>query len=215
MKKIINILFVLSFAFCIEKEDVEYSQTSFSMIKSMILPGWGELDEYKKHQKDYILQRSRLFFYLEGAIVLSYLMSNNLSESYEDDYRTYGTINAEVDWSGKNNAFAINVGKFNDTNAYNTYCNSPLGNCDTQYDANDSSYWWQWDEASKRYKYSDLRNDSEELKDLATLMIAGVLINRLASVFDVISIKKKEEDIFSFNVKRDIKNTNLIFSYKF
>lgn len=215
MKKIINILFILSFVFCVEKEDIEYSQASFSMMKSMILPGWGELDEYKTHQEEYIFQRSRLFFYIEGAIVLSYLMSNNLSQSYEDDYRTFGTINADVDWIGKNNAFAINVGRFNDTNAYNTHCNSPLGNCETQYDANNSSYWWQWDDVNKRYKYSDLRNDSEELKDLATLMIAGMLINRLASVFDVISIKKKEEDSFSFNIKKDIKNTNLIFSYNF
>jgi len=215
MKKIINILFILSFVFCIEKEDVEYSQASFSMIKSMILPGWGELDEYKTHQKEYIFQRSRLFFYIEGAIVLSYFMSNNLSQSYEDDYRTFGSINADVDWIGKNNAFAINVGKFNDTNAYNTYCNSPIGNCDTQYDANNSSYWWQWDDVNKRYKYSDLRNDSEELKDLATLMIAGMLINRLASAFDVISIKKIEDDSFSFNIKKDIKNTNLMFSYNF
>ena len=139
MKKIINILFILSFVFCVEKEDIEYSQASFSMMKSMILPGWGELDEYKTHQEEYIFQRSRLFFYIEGAIVLSYLMSNNLSQSYEDDYRTFGSINADVDWIGKNNAFAINVGKFNDTNAYNTHCNSPLGNCETQYDANNSS----------------------------------------------------------------------------
>ena len=57
--------------------------------------------------------------------------------------------------------------------------------------------------------------NSEELKDLATLMIAGMLINRLASVFDVISIKKKEENLFSFDIKKDTKNTNLIFSYNF
>ena len=215
MKKIINILIVFSFIFSAEVQNDEYSQTSFSMIKSMILPGWGEYDEYKRYQKDYILQRSRLFNYIEGAIVFSYLISNDLSDSYEDDYRTYASINADVDWSGKNNAFAINVGKFNDTDAYNTYCNSPTGNCDTQYDANNNSYWWQWDDENNRYKYSDIRNDSEELKDLATFMIAGLLINRLASVFDVISIMKKEEDLFSFDIKRDTKNTNLIFSYNF
>ena len=74
MKKIINILIVFSFIFSAEVQNDEYSQTSFSMIKSMILPGWGEYDEYKRYQKDYILQRSRLFNYIEGAIVFSYLI---------------------------------------------------------------------------------------------------------------------------------------------
>ena len=215
MKTIIKIIIIFSFLFPNENKDFDYSENSFSMMKSMILPGWGEFDEYKKHKKDYILQRSRFFNYIEVGLVLSYLVSNKLSNTYESDYRTFATVEADVDWTNKNNAFAINVGKFDDTEAYNIYCNSPGIPCDGQYDLNDSSFHWSWDNNDDLLKYSFIREDSKEMEDLATLMLAGLLINRLASFFDVIAIKKKEENLFSFNIEKDNTNTSLFFSYNF
>ena len=54
MKIIIKILIVCSFLFA----DENYSRNNFSLVKSMIFPGWGELSEYNKYQKDYILKRA-------------------------------------------------------------------------------------------------------------------------------------------------------------
>ena len=53
MKTIIKIIIIFSFLFPNENKDFDYSENSFSMMKSMILPGWGEFDEYKKHKKDH------------------------------------------------------------------------------------------------------------------------------------------------------------------
>ena len=44
----------------------------------------------------------------------------------------------------------------------------------------------------KNRKILEMRKKSEGLDDLATLMIAGLLINRVVSFFDVIDIKKKK-----------------------
>ena len=124
--------------------------------------------------------------------------------------------------TGKNNAFAIQVGKFNDTDAYNAFCNSDIGDCESYtYSLNNLSYFWEWDdineesESQKKAIYSRQRIDSEKLGDLAVLMGAGMLINRLVSAFDVLAIKKKEGDFFSFNVEKDKNKTNLNLSIRF
>ena len=52
-----------------------YSRNNFSLAKSMIFPGWGELSEYKRYQKEYILDRSRAFNYIEGNWnILNYVL---------------------------------------------------------------------------------------------------------------------------------------------
>ena len=219
MKKIVKIIFlslcVLSFLFPKELNKKEYIEPSFSIFKSIIFPGWGELEEYNKHKKDYILKRSRVMNFIEGALIYSFFSSSSLSESYEEDYKSYGTINAEVDWSGKSNAFAIQVGKFQDTDAYNNYVNA-IGNSESQYSIDPANgYWWKWNDNSKRVRYSNLRKDSDKMKDIKTLMLAGLLINRFVSFFDVIAIKKKEESSFSFDIKNNKNNANVSLNFSF
>jgi len=219
MKKKIKIIFlsliVLSSLFSQELNEEEYIKPSFSIFKSMILPGWGELEEYNKHKKDYILRRSRILNFIEGVLIYSFFSSKSLSESYEDDYENFGAINAGVDWYGKNNAFAIQVGKFQDTDAYNNYVNS-IGNAQSQYSVNpENGYWWEWNDNNKRVRYSTLRKDSEKMNDIKTLMLAGLLINRFVSFFDVIAIKKREENSFSLNVQNNKDSAKVSLSFNF
>ena len=220
MKKIVKITFlslsILSFLFPNELNKEEYIKPSFSIFKSMIFPGWGELEEYNKYKKDYILKRSRILNFIEGALIYSFFSSNSLSSSYEDDYRNYGTINAGVDWTGKNNAFAIHVAKYEDTDAYNNLVNSLAGDSQAQYSIDpEDGYWWEWNNNNKRVRYSNLREDSEKMKDIRTLMIAGLLINRFVSFFDVIAIKKREENSFSFNLENSNSSTNVSLNFNF
>ena len=216
MKIIIKILIVCSFLFA----DEDYSRNNFSLVKSMIIPGWGELSEYNIYQKDYILKRAKTFSYVEGVMLFSFLVSNKLSSSHEDDYELYASINAGVDWTGKNNAFAIQVGKYDNTEAYNSYCNSIQGNCEAYNPANES-YSWSWTvdeetgESQERLIYAGQRRDSKKLEDLAVLMGAGMLVNRLISAFDVLAIKKNEDELFSFNIMKDQNRTNLSLSISF
>jgi len=152
--------------------------------------------------------------------LFSFLVSNKLSSSHQDDYETYASINAGVDWTGKNNDFAIQVGTYNDRDAYNNYCTDPIHNCEP-YSLIDDSLNWSWpideqtDESKEMLIYARQRRDSEKLGDIAVLMGAGMLINRLVSVFDVLSIKKNEGDFFSFNIEKDKNKTNLNLSISF
>ena len=219
MKKIIKIillrLVMFSFLLSSEINNEEYINPSSSIFKSIVFPGWGELDEYNKHKKDYILRRSRVLNFIEGALICSFFASNSLSDSYKDDYYTYGSMHAGVNWADKNNAFAIHVGKYENTDAYNNYVNS-IGNSQAQYSIDpENGYWWEWNDNNKKNRYSNLREDSQNMNDIKTLMIAGLLINRFVSFFDVIAIKKREENLFSFNVKNSKTSTSLSLNFNF
>ena len=207
MKIIVKFFIIFSVVFANE------NYTS-SLAKSMVFPGWGEMAEYKNYKKEYIIKRSRLFASIEGALLFSFLVSGKLSNAYEQDYRTYAEVNADADWTGKNNAYAIQLGKFNDKQAYNDYCNIDYVNCEG-YANSDESYDWSWDNDESRLRYANIRRDSEKMRDLAILMGAGMLINRLVSVFDIIAIKRNEENLFSINLEKDINKTNLVFNMKF
>ena len=105
MKKLFNnilILFMIS------------SLGASSIFRSVVMPGWGELNEYKILLKDgnqsnisYIKDRSNTLMIAEGVIWLGFFFSNNFSNSYRDDYENYGTLYVGVDWSGKSDLFAF------------------------------------------------------------------------------------------------------------
>ena len=183
-----------------------------SIMRSLTFPGWGELKEYKTHNKDYIKKRSNIFMLIECGVIISYLTTNNLADSYKDDYESYGRIYADVDWSGKNDIYAINVGKFNSMEAYNNYKIS-IGQLSDTY--TNQSYYWNWNNETNRQKFAKIRNKNEKMDDFASLMIASMLINRLGSFFDVINIKRREGNLFNLDVEKDQENMNLKFNFKF
>ena len=152
-------------------------------------------------------------FLIETGIIMSYFSTKSLSNAHEDDYENYGSAYAGVDWDGKDDIYAINVGKFNSLEIYNEYKISRY-KIDEVYPINEG-YEWNWNSNSKRVEFSQMRKKSERLDDLATLMIAGILINRIASFFDVINIKKKEGSLFNLSVEQDKKNMNLNLNFKF
>ena len=205
MKKIFKNIIILSIIFSL--------LPASSIVKSIIMPGWGEMSEYKIHNKEYIRKRANLMFLIETGIIMSYFSTKSLSNAHEDDYENYGSAYAGVDWDGKDDIYAINVGKFNSLEIYNEYKISRY-KIDEVYPINEG-YEWNWNSNSKRVEFSQMRKKSERLDDLATLMIAGILINRIASFFDVINIKKKEGSMYSFNIDNDSKNTDLVFNLHF
>ena len=214
MKKLLNsilILFMIS------------SLGASSVLKSVVMPGWGELNEYKILLKDenqnnisYIKDRSNTLMIAEGVIWLGFFFSNNFSSSYRDDYENYGTLYAGVDWSGKSDLFAAHVGNYNSIFEYNDFVRLISGSSENTYDDSDNTNVWDWDnDNSLRQKYDSMRNKSEQLDEFRTLMIAALAINRMASVFDVMSISRKHGRSFSFDVYDEEDEVGLKLNYNF
>ena len=192
-----------------------------SSIKSLVFPGWGEINEFKilsntEQIEDikYIKERSNNIMFLESAIWIGLFTSNQLNDSYRNDYRVYGVNNANVDWSNKTDLYAANVGNFNNFTEYNEY-KLLTGQYSDLYDENEG-YEWDWqDDNAKRLKYDKIRNKSEKSDKIKTYMLASLFINRVISTFDVLSIKRNHGRLISFDVDNNSNNFKLNFNYTF
>ena len=194
-----------------------------SIIKSSLMPGWGELNEYKALAANndidkirYIKERSDKFMIGEGIIWLGFFLSSDFSNSYRDDYENYGTQHADVNWSGKSDLFAAHVGNYNSTIEYNDFIRMISGSSEDTYNEQDESNLWDWQNNSTlRRKYDRMRNKSEQLDEARTLMIAAFAINRMASVFNVLSISRKHGRSFSFDAYEESDEVGLKINYNF
>ena len=211
MKKTYKIIFLfiyLTFGF------------SSSMLKSVVFPGWGELNEYNVLSKDnnlenvkYIKDRARYIMLQESSLWIGFYAFQNLAVSYKNDYRLLGESNAGVSWDGKNDLFAANVGNFNNLEEYNAY-KLLTGQYDDAY--LEDGYDWDWqDNNNNRLKYDRTRNKSEKYDKIKTYLTAGLIINRVISTFDVLSIMKEHGRIISFDIEEDYSNLKLNLNYHF
>ena len=192
-----------------------------SSLRSMMFPGWGELYEFNILSKDgelenieYIKKRSNTLMMLESALWISFLTSNELSGSYKNDYKLYGTNNAGVNWSGKTDLYAANVGNFMSFVEYNNY-KFQTGQYNDVYSENEG-YEWDWQgNNSKRLKYDRTRNNSETYDKIKTYMVASLFINRIISTFDVLSIKRNHGRLVTFDVENNSSDLKFNLNYNF
>ena len=192
-----------------------------STLRSMIFPGWGELNEFNILSRvveleniEYIKKRSNTLMMLESALWISFLTSSELSGSYKNDYKLYGTNNAGVNWSGKTDLYAANVGNFISFIEYNSY-KLQTGQYNDVYPENEGYEWdWQGDN-SKKIKYDRTRNKSETYDKIKTYMVASLFINRIISTFDVLSIKRNHGRLVTFDVENNSSDLKFNLNYNF
>ena len=193
---------------------------SSPVLKSLVLPGWGEFSEYSALYKEndieniaYIKERARYIIFQETALWIGFNIFKDLNKSYENDYQLLGTTNAGVNWTGKNDLYAANVGNFNNLEEYNAY-KLLTGQYDDVY--LEQGFHWNWQNNNdNRLKYDRTRNKSEKYDKLRTYLAAGLIINRVISSFDVLSIMKQHNRIISFDLEEDSTNLKLNLNYHF
>ena len=90
------------------------------------------------------------------------------------------------------------------------------GSSEDAYDIENPNNIWDWkNDSSLRRKYDSMRNKSEQLDELKTLMIAALAINRIASVFDVMAISRKHGGSFSFDTYEESEEAGFKLNYNF
>ncbi len=196
-----------------------------SIMRSMLMPGWGEAKEFELIQKNnslnqiedirYIKKRSNALMLTEGAIWLSLFLSNDFVKSYKSDYENYGALYANVNWHGKTDLFAAHVGNYNSTEEYNDFVRQFFSPEDV-YEGDEFN--WDWNNNKVlRLEYDDMRNRSGQYDEAKKLLLACLAINRIVSVFDVIIIRNKHNRSFSFDYyeEYDNKEMGLKLNYHF
>jgi hypothetical protein len=169
---------------------------SGSRTKSLVFPGWGELSLNES-------SRGQKLIAADIILWLTVFNGKNLSKNYESDYRAFASEHAGVNWNHTDYLFAVDIGYYDDLNAYNS-AKARQRSLELETDLNgglireyghtmypeNGDFDWQWDNDSNRKSYKDMRISSANWDKYANFAIAGLLVNRVISVIDVMYLEK-------------------------
>ena len=191
-------------------------------IKSLILPGWGELSIDKQ-------SRGKYFLYAESLLIISAYSFNKLSNSYESDYIAYAMDHANANLSNKDYMFALDVGSNDNISDFNNIKKrqrSLLMTLDLNGDIirefghevypEGVGYDWNWDSESNRSTFNSMRINSINYEKYAGFALAGMLLNRIISLIEVMFLEnQKESKISSIIIPKGYNGMELQFHIKF
>ena len=126
---------------------------SGEFMRSLILPGWGELKMQEK-------KRAKIFMATDLAVISTYFLGKSFNRWYIDRYTAYGALHADADMNGKNYAFIVNMSNYDSMDDYNhdMMIHHNANYLDDIYE--DPSYNWQWDSTNNRINFNNMRESS-------------------------------------------------------
>ena len=190
-KIIISILILLNVVFCQIND-----RNLIPVYKSLILPGWGELDLKNN-------QRSKQFLIQESSIWIVFLGLRYISNSYESSYKAFAALHASTDLNNKPFQYRVDIG---DYNTYDEFIEFKKRNRQTdQIWPEGLGYEWSWDSEENRQEYDQMRIVSGLSKKYSKFAVGAMIANRILSAIDVLyiqNISKRNQlssSISSFN----------------
>ena len=174
--------------------------TPNNKLKSLILPGWGEISSGKNF-------RGQVFLGSEIMLWIGLLGGNNLSKQYQSDYTGFAIEHADVNWDKTDYLFAVDLGYYESLSNYNSEKRRqrslkmrtlPSGEVVREfgYDVypENGDFYWNWDSKENRVKYNDLRVKSVLWGKVNSFAIAGLILNRVASFIDVLFLERSRNE---------------------
>jgi hypothetical protein len=168
-----------------------------SVVYSLVLPGMGEL--YAGG-----FESGKYFLMAESGLWLTFTSFELYGRWVQSDARSFAASHASASIDGKDDQFFVNVGNFDDVYQYNEkkLRDRDLGSV---YDPN-GPYYWQWDSDASRARFKDLRVKSDNIFNNVRFVVAGVILNHIASAINAarIAVKKNKELADSWQIQTGI-----------
>jgi len=151
------------------------------MVKSFLLPGWGEYTLEKPN-------RGRIFILSETALWTSFAGALIVSNNYTDLFQAYAADYAGVETSGKDRQFWVDVGNYESLNGHNEE-HLRFREYDAIYPMN-SEWRWEWTSEEKRLQYRDYRVASDTWALGAKFIAGSIVMNHIVSAIDALYLQR-------------------------
>jgi len=184
MKKIFRILLLLILISSLALG--QSNEPKHSILKSIILPGWGELS-YKSNS-------GYIFIGAEAALWLGFAGLRYSGYIQNQDLISYAELNAGLIDYPDNNEFWADLGNFMSRDDHEE---EMLENRTPQ-DIWNTDYQWEWDTEADLMVYENLFRKKELTLLTSEFIVTGMLVNRIASVVNVRYLKNKNMRLNAF-----------------
>lgn len=222
MKKILLIIFTISFVLAADAQDtksylhlkreftssLENSQLELSSLKrievkkknaglaiiySLLLPGMGEL-----YADGY--QSGKYFTIAEGALWGAYIGINTYGNWQKNRYKSFAAANGGVNLNGKDDEFFATIGEYLNVEQYNDEKLLERSFFDI---LDETEYYWKWS-AEDRKAYRRMWVSSEEAFNNLRFVVGALIINRIASAVNAVRLvtafNKRQAEELSWNI---------------
>ena len=179
------------------------------VIKSLIVPGWGEYTlGYEK--------RAKIMALTESFIFISILGSYSNANRTEINYQAYAAQHAGVNIAGKNRQFWIDIGNYLSLDQFNEE-HLRWRDFNAIYEQN-NDWNWSWDDDGNRKSFEKMRIKSDTWKLRGSFLIGGMVLNHIISAVDAlylfrISTIKNIDVLPTYNQNIDQYNISLSISF--
>ncbi len=154
------------------------------MVKSAILPGWGE----EALQKS---KRARIFRLTEVSLVSACITAYTFSGHQANQYKSFAVEYAGVDSRGKNHEYWVDLGNYTDMANYNDE-HLRFRDMKNLYPENEG--WdWSWDSKENKKSFEKMRIRSDLLALTGKFILGGIVVNHIVSAIDALYLTRLEK----------------------
>lgn len=178
-----------------ENEKMEVSEVRKLLLKSMILPGWGE------HSLDYH-KRGNIFNTSEIIVWVAHFFFQLRGDALYSNMESYASIHAGVNPSGKDKYYYTDIGTYMNIYEYNDqklrYRQAELLYPETE------EYFWFWTDSKTRETFDNMRIESEWAYKYASFAITAMVVNRIVSMIDIFTLTQDKIETPDYEVTTTI-----------
>tara|TARA_B100002051_G_scaffold242766_1_gene248193 strand:+ start:528 stop:1142 length:615 start_codon:yes stop_codon:yes gene_type:complete len=179
------------------------SPTIHPMVKSIIVPGWGEAS--LGYQKS-----SRFFIHSEAILMVSCLTAYKIGDIKQNEYIAFANEHAGAK-KNSDHRYWVDIGNYNSNQAFDEEHLRMRDGKEGQW----SSYPWLWDKGdSYRKQFEKMRIDSDKLFFTGKFIIGGIILNHIVSGINTLYLTRlKNNKRLSLSPTIEI-NNNIRYRFK-
>lgn len=166
--------------------------TGKAFMKSLVLPGWGELDAGAT-------TRAKSFLIAEGLLWSGFVTLQIYSHWKQSDLENFAVERAGVNSTGKDKGFYSDMSNFHDIYEYNEE-KRRFRQYDEVYPV-DTDHFWEWKNEKDFKRFDDLRSSGEIAARNATLVVGGILVNHILSAVDAVWVTHQANKRIAANLR--------------
>ena len=195
-KKLILLIFLYGLSF---------SKTLDPVLKSAILPGWGQSELGEERKK-------KIFTIFEFSALAACFASYGFSKHIQYNFKTFAANHANVQNFDNDRQFWVDIGNYINPDSHD---NEHLRWRENVNLYRDNSLW-SWDSYNNMKKFEKLRIKSDFLNRQGKFIAGAILINHIISSIDALYIKNiKKQRSLEFSSFIDKGNPRLELNFKF
>jgi hypothetical protein len=152
-----------------------------AVLRSLVLPGWGQhtlgADRW-----------ARRFVTAEAGLWLSMAAANKWAAVNRDDYRSYAAQYAGVINRSRPDIYYFRLGAWDNMGEYNQDQLRRRNIAAVYTTGSDAD--WDWEGATHRQRYRELRHSSLRWDQTATIALSGLVVNRVLAAINILFLTR-------------------------